>query len=231
MDKYIIRKSTTLSKVLTIYLTLFTTISNLEIYKLIIVKSIKYPDKTADINGWNKTNQRQMTGGNMVILPTGIMDVCPQSLSDKVTKINDNESDELEWTTDNCILAGWKTTNQRKLIGGKLETETNCRRKVKDKIKTQEKFEVGNTESTDKIPNGWSIKTDFVSNFNHWKLTHKKRNKITKCTNGNRNMKTLTLMEWTTGSTHWARQQELIQATVDENSPDIIFITEANVKS
>ena len=35
----------------------------------------------------------------------------------------------------------------------------------------------------------------------------------------------LKILEWNMGSTHWIRKQELIQATVDEQCPDIFFIT------
>ena len=36
-------------------------------------------------------------------------------------------------------------------------------------------------------------------------------------------------MEWNLGSKHWVRKLEMIQATVDQHNPDVIFLTEANL--
>ena len=64
-----------------------------------------------------------------------------------------------------------------------------------------------------------------------WSLTNKQLNKCAHSMYGNINSKTLKIMEWNLGSRFWIRKQAMIQATVDEHDPDIMFITESNVFS
>ena len=63
----------------------------------------------------------------------------------------------------------------------------------------------------------------------YWAIKHKVVNKAVKMTNGNRNMKALKIMHWNMGSKYWVRKQEVLQATMDEHKPDIMYITEANL--
>ena len=142
------------------------------------------------------------------------------------------------------IPTGWYTTNLRQMTGGNMryenlkmynESMNVCKQdntkdicvemsdgKLKWKI-NEEWLDTGN------ILYGWMTSTECCMSINHWNLSNKRRNKIVKSINGNRNMTTMKLMEWNTGSGHWVRQQELIQNTVETHSPDIMFITEANV--
>ena len=69
----------------------------------------------------------------------------------------------------------------------------------------------------------------FKSTNKTWSTSCKHRNKCAHCKNGNRNSKTLKILEWNLGSKHWIRKQDLVQAIVDEHNPDLMFITEANV--
>ena len=58
---------------------------------------------------------------------------------------------------------------------------------------------------------------------------HKTRNKLTKIMNGNINSKTLKILQWNMGSKYWVRKFEKVQAIVDTERPDIMYITEANL--
>ena len=39
----------------------------------------------------------------------------------------------------------------------------------------------------------------------------------------------LKIIEWNMGSRHWLNKRDKIQAMVDDQDPDIIYITEANL--
>ena len=49
-----------------------------------------------------------------------------------------------------------------------------------------------------------------------------------KITNGNRR-NALDILHWNLGSTHWIRKTHHVQQLVDEKSPDILIISEANL--
>ena len=58
--------------------------------------------------------------------------------------------------------------------------------------------------------------------------SRKKRNKSIKQINGN-GRNSLLISHWNLGSKKWSNKRNLIQALVDQNSPDILFISEANL--
>ena len=62
-----------------------------------------------------------------------------------------------------------------------------------------------------------------------WSLRHRDRNKLVKILNGNRTKKSLKILHWNIRSRFWINKQEEIQCVVDEQDPDIMFVTEANL--
>ena len=59
-------------------------------------------------------------------------------------------------------------------------------------------------------------------------ISRKKRNKTIKQLNGN-GKNSLLISHWNLGSKKWCNKRNLIQAQVDQESPDIMFISEANL--
>ena len=61
----------------------------------------------------------------------------------------------------------------------------------------------------------------------NWAKPSKLRNKQIKTYNGNRK-NSISIMHWNLGSKYWEKKQTEIQALVDQYSPDVLFISEAN---
>ena len=61
-----------------------------------------------------------------------------------------------------------------------------------------------------------------------WSISRKKRNKTVKCGNGN-GPKSIKIAQWNLGSRMWQNKVDEIQLFVDEQQPDLAFITEYNL--
>ena len=70
--------------------------------------------------------------------------------------------------------------------------------------------------------NKWGSKT-------HW-ISHKIRNKLVKASNGNRNEnKIVKILHWNLGNKLWQNKKVIIEALILERTPDLLFISEANL--
>ena len=69
-----------------------------------------------------------------------------------------------------------------------------------------------------------NVKTSYV-----WYPPTKKMNKVMKVYNGNIKSHNIKVMEWNIGNKKWRNKVTEVQALVNEYSPDICFITEANM--
>ena len=66
---------------------------------------------------------------------------------------------------------------------------------------------------------------------NTW-LSRKMRNKKIKMSNGNSRVKqVIKLVHWNMGSTWWERKKDEVLTVIEEYSPDILFISEANMRN
>ena len=76
----------------------------------------------------------------------------------------------------------------------------------------------------------WNERTNekIFKPLNTWKTSPKKRNKNMKSYNGNR-QSCISIMSWNLGPRHWDKKREDIQLLVDQENPDFVFITEANL--
>ena len=68
----------------------------------------------------------------------------------------------------------------------------------------------------------------FTSVQNFHSISNKIRNNRMKQTNGN-GKNTLSVCHWNLGSKKWKNKRNQIQALVDHQNPDIIYISEANL--
>ena len=62
----------------------------------------------------------------------------------------------------------------------------------------------------------------------HHSISNKRRNNLIKQSNGN-GKNTLTICHWNLGSKLWKNKRNQIQALVDQDNPDVLFISEANL--
>ena len=64
---------------------------------------------------------------------------------------------------------------------------------------------------------------------NYW-ISHKMRNKLVKTSNGNRNEnKIVKILHWNLGNKLWQNKKIVIEALILERTPDLLFISEANL--
>ena len=200
-----------------------------QVNKTVIVKMKSTKQKTIKIDKMYKKCFNNMDGHRSKIFQTNGKRKKIKYTKIKFTKFTTTKFViimTLSLLLQTILPVGWmdKKTNKNSNKNNKKQNDKKNNKTQKSKNKMNEinkHFENPQNHGLNSIIN---LKILQMSN---WAKTSKIRNKNMKMYNGNRKS-SLNIMHWNLGSKYWDKKQNEIQALVDQYTPDILYISEAN---
>ena len=178
--------------------------------------------------------------GKMRLTKTGKLYKIRQKTGNKIylkkTKINCIKLTESKLTLIMCLVlisqalipGGWKVTDNFK-YNEKNKNQKNYKTK-NPKNENYTLKEIGNPNDKFQRDGSHEINQKIWKELKSWAPSNKIRNKDVKSYNGNRKGN-ISVMHWNLGSKHWDKKRDEVQLLVDQLSPDLLFISEANLFS